>query len=252
MITRAFDFTGSAGQRLSGRLDLPDAAANGYAVFAHCFTCSKNSLAAARIARSLTARNLGVLRFDFTGLGASEGEFGESGFSSDIDDLRAAIAHMANEGIAPQLLIGHSMGGAAALAVGSMTPGIRAVAVIGAPFDVRHVTGHLGAELQTILEQGEAEVRLGGRPFTLRRSFVEDLSRHDQGARIATLCRPLLILHSPADRTVDIDNATAIFMAARHPKSFVSLDDADHLLTRSKDAAYAAEIIAAWSSRYLD
>ena len=252
MNTRNSDFAGSAGQRLSGRLDLPDEPPKGYAIFAHCFTCSKNSLAATRIARALTARGMGVLRFDFTGLGSSEGEFGEGGFSSDLGDLRAAIAHMTQEGLAPQLLIGHSFGGAAALAAASMTPAIRAVAVIAAPFDVKHITGHLAGELQAILEHGQAKVNLGGRPFTVSRRFVEDLGQHDQGARIAALRRPLLILHSPADRTVDVANATAIFMAAKHPKSFVSLDDADHLLTRAPDAQYAAEVIAAWASRYLD
>ena len=252
MNTRNFDFGGSVGQRLAGRLDLPDETPKGYAVFAHCFTCTKNSLAATRIARSLTARGIGVLRFDFTGLGGSEGQFGEGGFSADVDDLRAAIAQMESEGVVPQLLIGHSFGGAAALAAASMTPGIKAVAAIAAPYDVKHVAGHLRDELQTIIDQGEARVTLGGRPFTVRRSFVQDLDKHDQGARIAALRRPLLILHSPTDSTVDVGNATAIFMAAKHPKSFVSLHDADHLLTRPRDAEYAAEVIAAWASRYLD
>lgn len=164
MNTRNFDFTGPHGQRLSGRLDLPD----GYAVFAHCFTCSKNSRAATHVSRALAARSIGVLRFDFTGLGGSEGKFGEGGFSADVGDLLAAIAQMTDEGIAPQLLVGHSFGGAAALAAASMTPAVRAVAVVAAPFDVQHITGHLRDELQTILEQGEARVSLGGRPFTVQ------------------------------------------------------------------------------------
>jgi uncharacterized OsmC-like protein/pimeloyl-ACP methyl ester carboxylesterase len=252
MDARRLDFIGAAGQRLSGRLDLPDGAVHGYALFAHCFTCTKSSLAAVRIARALTARGIGVFRFDFTGLGDSDGDFADNTFSGDVKDLVAAAQAMAQEGVAPKLLIGHSLGGAAVLAAAGELPEIAAVAVVAAPFDVQHLTGLLKGGLQEILDRGEAEVDLGGRTFTIRRSFVEDLQRHDQAARIAQLHRPLLVLHSPRDQTVGIENASAIFLAARHPKSFVSLDDADHLLTRKADAEYAAEVIAAWASRYLD
>ncbi len=197
-------------------------------------------------------RGFGVLRFDFTGLGGSEGQFSEHGFSGDVADLLAAAAQMSKAGVAPQLLVGHSLGGAAVLAAATELPEIAAVATIAAPFDVRHVTHLFKGGLETILEKGEAEVQLGGRPFTIRRSFIDDLRTHDQGARIAQLRHPLLVLHSPVDQTVGIENASSIFLAAKHPKSFVSLDSADHLLTKESDATYAAELIASWASRYLE
>jgi putative redox protein len=251
MPSRAFDFTGAAGQKLSGRLDLPDHPPRGYALFAHCFTCTKNSLAAVRITRALAARGFGVLRFDFTGLGGSEGRFADGGFSGDVSDLLSAANQMTAAGMAPNLLVGHSLGGAAVLAAAAELPKIAAVATVAAPFDVQHVTALFKGGLETILEKGEAEVNLGGRPFTIRRSFIDDLRNHDQGARIARLHHPLLVLHSPLDQTVGIDNASSIFLAARHPKSFVSLDTADHLLTREADAVYAADVVATWASRYL-
>jgi putative redox protein len=252
MATRPFDFTGAEGQRLSGRLDLPDGKIQAYALFAHCFTCSKASVASVRIARALAAKGVGVLRFDFTGLGQSGGDFADSTFSGSVRDLIAAAYAMASEGLSPNLLIGHSLGGAAALAAAPDLPDIAAVATIGAPFNVEHVTRLFGDGLQTLLDKGEAEVNLGGRPFKLRRDFVDDLRLHDdQGARIAALRRPLLIMHSPVDRIVDIENASSIFLAARHPKSFVALDKADHLLSRAEDSEYAAEVIAAWASRYV-
>lgn len=251
MQSKVFDFTGAAGQKLAGRLDLPDHTPRGYALFAHCFTCTKNSLAAVRIARALAARGFGVLRFDFTGLGGSEGMFSEHGFSGDVADLLSAAAQMTKAGMAPSLLIGHSLGGAAVLAAAAELPDLAAVATIAAPYDVQHVTHLFKGGLETILEKGEAEVQLGGRPFTIRRSFVDDLKNHDQAVRIARLHHPLLVLHSPVDQTVGIENASAIFLAAKHPKSFVSLDSADHLLTRESDATYAADVIATWASRYL-
>jgi|AraplaMF_Col_mMF_1032025.scaffolds.fasta_scaffold00048_54 putative redox protein len=251
MQSKVFDFVGAVGQKLAGRLDLPDHPPRGYALFAHCFTCTKNSLAAVRIARALAARGFGVLRFDFTGLGGSEGRFAEGGFSGDVADLLSAAAEMSKAGMAPSLLVGHSLGGAAVLAAATELPDLAAVATIAAPFDVQHVTHLFKDGLETILEKGEAEVQLGGRPFTIRRSFVDDLRNHDQAARIARLHHPLLVLHSPVDQTVGIENASAIFLAAKHPKSFVSLDNADHLLTRESDATYAADLIATWASRYL-
>jgi putative redox protein len=251
MATEPFDFRSADGHQLSGRLDLPDGAPRAFALFAHCFTCTKQSIAAVRIARALTQRGIGVLRFDFTGLGESEGDFADSTFSGNVRDLIAAAAEMAGKGMVPKLLIGHSLGGAAVLAAAGDIASVTAVAVIGAPFDVKHVTLQFGDRLPDLMEKGEAEVDLGGRPFTMRRSFIDDLHCHDQAARIADLKRALLVLHSPLDQTVGAENAGAIFQAAKHPKSFVSLDDADHLLTRPSDAAYAADVISAWASRYL-
>ena len=246
-----FDFIGESGQKLAGRLDLPEGDVVAHVLFAHCFTCSKNSIAAVRIARALTSRGYGVLRFDFTGLGDSGGDFADSSFSGSIRDLIAAAAALRDAGRPPAVLIGHSLGGAAALAAAGDIPEIVAVATIAAPMDADHAMHLLSAGLDEVMARGEAEVRIGGRPFTIRRSFVEDLAGQDQKSRIAGLRRSLLILHSPQDEIVGIDNATRIFVAARHPKSFVSLDGADHLLTRPKDADYVAGIVAAWASRYL-
>ncbi len=251
MRTQPFDFAGDDGQRLSGRLDLPSGSVAGHVIFAHCFTCSKNSIAAVRIARALTARGFGVLRFDFTGLGQSEGDFGADGFSANVRDLLSAAGAMKGDGRSPTLLIGHSLGGAAVLAAAGELPDVTAVATVGAPADVNHVTRLLGDGLHALMAMGDAEVHIGGRPFRLRRSLVEDLAEHDLAARIKTLRRPLLILHAPRDAVVGIDNATSIFEAARHPKSFVSLDDADHLLTRAEDAEYVAAVVAGWAFRYV-
>nr|WP_298682545.1 bifunctional alpha/beta hydrolase/OsmC family protein [uncultured Dongia sp.] len=251
MATESFDFKSADGHQLSGRLDLPDGSPRAFALFAHCFTCTKQSIAAVRIARSLTQRGIAVLRFDFTGLGESEGDFADSTFSGNVRDLIGAVQEMARQNMAPKLLIGHSLGGAAVLAAAGDLPSVTAVAVIGAPFDVQHVKAQFGEGLATLMDQGEATVDLGGRPFNMRRSFIDDLEKHDQKSRIAQLHRALLILHSPIDQTVGAENAGAIFQAAKHPKSYVSLADADHLLTRPSDAAYAADVIAAWASRYL-
>lgn len=252
MATRNFDFTGADGQRLSGVLELPDGPVASYVLFAHCFTCTKSSLAAVRLGKALTALGHGVLRFDFTGLGESGGDFAHSSFSGSIADLVAAADAMRADGRAPALLVGHSLGGAAVLAAAALIPETRAVATIAAPFDVEHVTHLFSDGLDELREKGEAEVRIGGRPFNLRQSFVDDLASHDQGERIRALRKPLLILHSPQDATVGIDNATAIYKAALHPKSFISLDGADHLLTNRRDAEFAATMIAAWASRSLD
>ena len=251
MSTRSFDFTGANGQRLSGALDLPDRAVVSHALFAHCFTCTKQSLAAVRLCDALAARGIGVLRFDFTGLGESGGDFADSSFSGSIADVVAAADAMRGAGRAPALLVGHSLGGAAVLAAAGRIPDTRAVATIGAPFDVDHVTHLFAGGIAELRATGEADVRIGGRPFTLRQSFVDDLATHDQGERIRTLGKPLLVLHSPQDTIVGIDNATRIFEAAMHPKSFISLAGADHLLTDRRDAGFAADVIAAWSSRWL-
>lgn len=251
MPSQPFDFEGPRGYRLAGRMEQPDGEVRGWAILAHCFTCGKDHLAASRVARTLAAHGIGVLRFDFAGLGSSGGNFADATFAADVDDLVAASRAMQADGNVPSLLVGHSLGGAAVLAAAGEMPDVRAVVTIAAPFDVAHVLHQIDpAALERIEAQGEAEVLLAGRPFVVRRSFVDDLRRHDQGARIAALHRPLLVMHAPGDTTVGIDNANRIFMAAKHPKSFVSLDDADHLLTRRADADYVAALIAAWVSRY--
>jgi putative redox protein len=250
MSTERFDFRGASGSTLSGRLESPEGAPAAYALFAHCFTCGKDALAATRIARKLAQLGIATLRFDFTGLGGSEGEFANTGFSSNVDDLVAAADHLRQTRMAPTLLVGHSLGGAAVLAAAGRVPEVKAVATIAAPFDTAHAL-HLFGDRVPTAETGPTSVEIGGRTFQVGRSLVDDLTRQDQGGRIAALRRSLLILHAPGDTTVGIDNASQIFLKARHPKSFISLDGADHLLTRPRDAEYAAAVIAAWASRYL-
>jgi putative redox protein len=251
MPTERITFTGHGGERLAARLDLPDGPQLATALFAHCFTCSKDIPAARRIAGRLAAMGIAVLRFDFTGLGHSEGEFANTTFSSNIGDLLAAADHLAQRGMPADMLIGHSLGGAAVLRAADEIDSLRAVVTLGAPFDPAHVTHNFDDALDEIAENGAAEVSLGGRPFTIRRQFVEDISAHELAPRIAKLGRALLVMHAPLDSVVGIDNAANIFRAAKHPKSFVTLDDADHLISRAEDAEYAAEVIAAWAGRYL-
>ena len=252
MPTERLTFQNDAGQTLSARLDRPEGPLRATALFAHCFTCSKDIPAARRIAGRLAAEGIAVLRFDFTGLGHSEGEFENTDFTSNVGDLMAAATHLAGIDMAPQILIGHSLGGAAVLKAAPQIDSLRAVVTIGAPFDPGHVTHNFGDALDEIAERGEAEVSLGGRPFRIRQSFVEDVSATELKPAIAGLKRALLVLHAPRDEVVSIDNATDIFVAARHPKSFVTLDSADHLITHAADADYAAQLIAAWVTRYLD
>ena len=251
MPSQRHDFPAADGQLLSARLDLPDGEVRAYALFAHCFTCTKDVFAAARIAQSLAARGIAVLRFDFTGLGGSEGEFANTNFSSNVQDLVAAADFMRRELAAPRLLIGHSLGGAAVLAAAGDIAEVKAVVTIGAPSDPSHVTRLFDEHLDTIETTGEAKVNLAGRAFTIKRQFLLDAAEHRLNDKVAHLKRALLVMHSPQDATVNIDNALHIFKAAMHPKSFVSLDHADHLLTRKDDAEWAAGIVAAWSSRYL-
>jgi putative redox protein len=252
MPSKPIRFPASQGHELAARLELPATQPRAYALFAHCFTCSKDSKAAAYISQALAARGIAVLRFDFTGLGMSGGEFADSNFSSNVGDLLAAADYLRAQHQAPQLLVGHSLGGAAVLAAAHDIPEARAVATIGTPYDPKHVAHLLRDGKDQILATGEAKVDIGGRPFTIRKQFLEDLEQHDPAKSIVGLKKALLILHSPRDRIVDIENAANIFMAAKHPKSFVSLDDADHLLSRAEDAAYVAEVLAAWASRYLE
>ena len=252
MLTEKLTFTGHSGDPLAARLDLPDSNRVATALFAHCFTCSKDIIAARRISQRLAALGIAVLRFDFTGLGHSEGEFANTDFSSNIDDLVLAARHLEGLGHPVDLLIGHSLGGAAVLAAASQIPSAKAVVTIGAPFDPAHVTGQFADSRADIKAQGKKQVTLAGRRFTIRKSFLEDVASHKLDTAISGLNRALLVLHSPVDESVGIDNATQIFTAAKHPKSFVTLDDADHLLTRSEDAEYAAGVIASWAIRYLN
>lgn len=245
-------FTNDRGQELSARLERPGGPVRATAVFAHCFTCSKDLEAARRIGTALREKGFAVLSFDFTGLGSSEGEFAASTFSSDVEDLVAAAAHLEEAITAPTLLVGHSLGGAAVLAAATRLGTVTAVATIAAPADVEHVLHVIAEEdRERIQEQGEAEVTIGGRSFTVGAGFLDDVGTHALLDGVAGLDASLLLLHSPVDDTVGIDDAGELFRAARHPRSFVSLDDADHLLTDPADARYAAEVIAAWADRYL-
>ncbi|HAT32273.1 MAG TPA: osmotically inducible protein OsmC [Janthinobacterium sp.] len=251
MRAERLDFPGADGQLLAARLDAPNGPARAYALFAHCFTCGKDVFAASRIAQALTAHGIAVLRFDFTGLGASEGEFANTNFSSNVADLLAAADFLRARDRAPHLLIGHSLGGAAVLVAAAGVPEASAVVTLGAPSDPAHVAGLFREQLGRIFDTGEAEVQLAGRPFRIKRQFLEDAAGHRLADSIANLRRALLVMHAPADDTVGVANAMTIFTAARHPKSFISLDDADHLLTRRGDAVYVANMIAAWSARYI-
>jgi uncharacterized OsmC-like protein/alpha-beta hydrolase superfamily lysophospholipase len=252
MPAERFDFPNADGHRLAGLLDRPVGQTRAYALFAHCFTCSKDGRAAKRIAEGLTALGIAVLRFDFTGLGSSEGEFANTTFSSNVADLVAAADHLRKTMHAPAILIGHSLGGAAVLAAAGGIPEARAVAIIGAPFDPAHVTGLLGDQAAAIREHGEVTVTLAGRQFRIRRELLDGIAEQNLTKRIATLRKALLVFHSPTDDVVGIDNASHIFLAAQHPKSFVSLSGADHLLSRRSDASYVANVIAAWAERYLE
>lgn len=251
MRTERLEFPGSTGATLAGRLDRPIGRARATALFAHCFTCSKDLAAVTRISRALAARGVAVLRFDFTGLGHSEGEFANTDFSSNVADLVCAADALRGRGTPPDLLVGHSLGGAAVLAAAERVPEARAVATIGAPADPAHIEKLLVGSREAILREGEAEVELAGRRFKIRREFLEDLKAQTLENSVRGLRRALLVMHAPLDAIVGIDNASRIFAAAKHPKSFVSLDSADHLLTRPEDAVYAADVLAAWAGRFL-
>jgi uncharacterized OsmC-like protein/alpha-beta hydrolase superfamily lysophospholipase len=252
MAPERFDFPNAAGELLAARLECPSQEPIAYALFAHCFTCGKDSLAARRISEALTARGIAVLRFDFTGLGSSEGDFANTHFSSNVADLVAAADHLRKKRRAPTLLIGHSLGGAAVLAAAAAIPEARGVVTIAAPSDPGHVTGLFRDRIETIRKEGDGEVEIGGRAFRIRREFLDDVAEQRLIERVKDLRKALLIFHSPADAIVGIENAGKIFAAAKHPKSFVSLADADHLLGRRSDAVYVANVLAAWAERYLD
>ena len=244
------EFVNVEGQTLAGLLESP-AETHAYALFAHCFTCSKDIAAASRISRALARQGVAVLRFDFTGLGNSDGDFANTNFSSNVDDLVAAADHLRTHYRAPGLLIGHSLGGAAVLAAAHRIPESAAVVTIGAPANPEHVRRHFTRHEEEIQRTGVAEVTLAGRKFTIKKQFLEDITSQNLDQRIATLKKALLIFHAPLDNTVSIDEASRIYGKAKHPKSFISLDTADHFLSQKQDSEYVAASIAAWAPRYL-
>jgi putative redox protein len=248
--SRPVSFPGAFGTTLAARLDSPAGPPLAHAIFAHCFTCSKESKAAATISAALAERGFAVLRFDFTGLGGSEGDFANTNFSSNADDLVAAADFLRREHAAPALLAGHSLGGTAVLAAAARIPEAAAVATLGSPFEPEHVLGLLREAVGRIESEGDAEVDIAGRNFRIRRQFLDDIRSRRIGAAVAGLGKALMVMHSPRDAIVSIDNASRIFLAARHPKSFVSLDPADHLLLNHADAQYAGQLLGAWASRY--
>ena len=251
MPSEKISFRGATGEQLAARLDLPDGRPRAWALFAHCFTCSKDIFAAARIAEGLNGEGVAVLRFDFTGLGASEGDFANTNFSSNVQDLVAAAGYMGTALSPPDIVIGHSLGGAAVLAAAAEIDSARAVCTIGAPADPAHVAHHFEHSREQIEREGEAVVRLVGRPFRIRRQFLEDIEAVKLERGVASMRKALLVIHAPEDATVGIDNAARIYGWAKHPKSFISLAGADHLLSKRSDAIYVAQLIAAWAGRYV-
>ena len=244
-------FAGSGGQNLAARLDEPEGETLAYVLFAHAFSSSKDIFAASRIAKALVARGYAVLRFDFTGLGESEGDFANTNFSSNIWDIVAAASFLRESYDAPKVMVGHSLGGSAVLAAARHIPEIRAVTTIGSPADVAHVAHHFDDAREEILENGEADVCLGGRPFKIKKQFIEDIEGAKVEDSVRNLKKALLVMHAPLDQTVGIENAGTIFSWAKHPRSYVSLDDADHLLTRKEDAEYVGRMIATWARKYI-
>lgn len=251
IITEKISFVGSLGHNLMGRLDMP-VDAKSYVLFAHYFTGNKDITALSRIARALNSAGIGLFRFDYTGLGASEGNFADTNFSSNVGDLIAAADFMREHFSAPQILVGHSLGGTAAIAAAHQIPEIKAVATIGSPCDSSHVQHNFASHIDEIEQKGEAEVILGGVKFNIKKQFLDDINNQNMPEKIKQLKKPLLIMHSPTDHIVGIENAQRIYELAKHPKSFISLDNADHLLMKNpQDSQYVANVLAAWASRYL-
>lgn len=252
MKSEHFNFVNSQGLQLDARLDQPeDSDVRAWAVFAHCFTCNKNFKAAAYVSQALTEHGLGVLRFDFTGLGQSQGAFEETNFSSNVADIISAARYLTVNRRAPQLLVGHSLGGTAALFAAEQIASVSAVVTVGSPAEPKHLLRHLTGARERIEKQGQARIMVDGRPFTFKKQFFQDLEQTSLAERIGRLKKAILILHAPQDGTVGIENAAAIFKAARHPKSFVALAGADHLLSDKQDAAYTGDMIAVWAGKYL-
>jgi len=249
--SKKLSFINTEGETLAARLELPEGEPRAYAVFAHCFTCSKDIAAASRISVALAAKGLGVLRFDFTGLGSSDGDFANTNFSSNVSDLVAACDYLRENHAPPALLVGHSLGGAAVLSAAERIPEAVGVVTIGAPADPEHVSRLFEGSLEEIQKKGCATVNLAGRTFEIKKQFLDDLAAQDTKSSVSKLNKALLIFHSPVDDIVSVENARRIFEAARHPKSFVSLHKADHLLGRREDSEYVGAIIAAWASRYI-
>ena len=253
MPAQRITFRGALGEDLAARLDTPDGTPRAYALFAHCFTCGKDLNAINRIARALNEDGIALFRFDFTGLGRSNGDFANTNFSSNVADLLAAADYMRDELEAPSIMLGHSLGGAATLVAAGKVPEVKAVATIAAPFDSENVLKQFSDDLDRIEDEGEATVSLAGRPFHIKRQFVEDVRTQNVEEAISRLRKPLLVMHSPVDKTVSVTHARRIFDAAKHPKSYVSLDLADHLLMeRPEDGIYVARVLSAWASQYLD
>lgn len=252
MTTKKVRFNNKNGEDLLGYLELPqNQDPHTFVLFAHCFTCNKNFFAAKNISRTLASAGYGVLRFDFTGLGESEGDFSETNFSGNIQDLLAAAEFLKENHKAPGLLVGHSLGGAAVLYAAKQITSVKAVATVAAPSTIKHVEGLLRSSLEEINESGKASVNIGGRSFEVKKQFLDDIREHDLGTYLKDLDKALLILHSPHDRIVGINNAEELYVAAKHPKSFLSLDGASHLMQAEEDAVYAGKIIASWAERYL-
>jgi len=246
-----YDFQNDRGETLTGRLESPDTPPRSYAIFAHCFTCSKNAKAASRISKALSDHGIAVLRFDFTGLGNSDGDFANTNFSSNVADLVAAAGALSRTHQAPSLLVGHSLGGTAALMAAALIDSVRAVTTIGSPSEPAHVSHLFGDHVAKIQSDGSATVSIGGRELTIEKQFLDDLQNHEAEKKLGGLRKPLLIFHSPIDNIVSIENARKLFEAARHPKSFVALDGADHMLSKAEDAEFVAATLATWAERYL-
>jgi alpha/beta superfamily hydrolase len=244
-------FKNSQGQHLAALLELPNEKPLGYAIFAHCFTCNKNLTAVRNIGKALNSKGIAVFRFDFTGLGESEGDFEDTNFTSNVDDLNAAADFLKSNYEAPSILIGHSLGGAAVLFAKHQIPSIKAIVTIGAPANPSHISHLFSDSVSEIIENGIAELSIGGRPFKIKEHFLNDIKSQKIEVAIANLNVPIMIFHSPIDQTVEIDNAAKIYKTAKHPKSFISLDKADHLLSDKEDSEFVGLMIAAWSKRYL-
>ncbi|MBO6571723.1 MAG: alpha/beta fold hydrolase [Balneola sp.] len=251
MESKKVEFTGSTGESLSAKIDLPDRDTKACALFAHCFTCSKDLKAVGNITKALADIGIATFRFDFTGLGQSEGDFADTNFSSNVDDLVKAYEYMDQEFSAPSILIGHSLGGAAVLQASHKMEAVKAVATIAAPAEPAHVKENFEMSLDEINEKGEAKVSLAGRPFTIKKQFIDDLEENRMKKFIHNLGKALIVFHSPIDNTVGIDNASKIFVAAKHPKSFISLDKADHLLSEKEDSLYIGKVLGTWAEKYI-